>query len=125
AGYVPAGVALPYTISFRNPSGNAAGQLRIVTELDADLDPRSLRLGDLKLGDINVHIPPGQANFQGDFDFSGSKGFILRVSAGIDAQTGIATWLLQAIDPDTGEVLHDALRGLLTASASSSPAAQA
>src|SRR5690606_10687134 len=27
--------------------------------------------------------------------------------------TRVATWLLQAIDPDTGEVLEDALRGLL------------
>ncbi|MES2942355.1 MAG: hypothetical protein V4772_05745, partial [Pseudomonadota bacterium] len=111
--YLPANTPLPYSIGFNNTTNSAVGQLRIVTELDADLDPRSLRLGDLKLGDINVHIPEDRANFQGDFDFSGSKGFILRVSAGIDAQTSIATWLLQAIDPDTGEVLHDATRGLL------------
>ncbi|HAY08473.1 MAG TPA: hypothetical protein DCY18_00810, partial [Thauera sp.] len=50
-----------------------------------------------------------------DFDFSGSKGFILRVSAGVDAETGIATWLLQAIDPNTGEVMRNATRGLLEA----------
>ncbi|MHB8165903.1 MAG: hypothetical protein ACYDDT_03880, partial [Sulfuricella sp.] len=41
--------------------------------------------------------------------------FILRVSAGIDVTTRTATWLLQAIDPDTGEVMHDATRGLLVA----------
>ncbi|MDZ4255508.1 MAG: putative Ig domain-containing protein, partial [Sulfuritalea sp.] len=111
--YVPTATALPYTLSFSNPSEQPAGQLRIVTELDADLDIRSLRLGDLKIGDINVHVPVDRANFQGDFDFTGSKGFVLRVSAGIDASTRIATWLLQAIDPDTGEVLHDATRGLL------------
>ncbi|GHU32427.1 hypothetical protein AGMMS50256_22500 [Betaproteobacteria bacterium] len=28
----------------------------------------------------------------------------------IDTATGIATWLLQAIDPDTGEVMQDAPR---------------
>ncbi|WP_233259655.1 CARDB domain-containing protein, partial [Ramlibacter sp. WS9] len=111
--YLPAGTALPYTIGFNNPSERAVGQLRIVTQLDPDLDARSLRLGDLKLGDINVHIPADKANFQGDFDFSGNKGFILRVSAGVDAEAHIATWLLQAIDPDTGEVLRDATRGLL------------
>ncbi|MBU3058495.1 hypothetical protein, partial [Pseudomonas indica] len=60
------------------------------------------------------------ANFQGDFDFTATKGFILRVSAGVDASTGIATWLLQAIDPDTGEVMQDATRGLLVASAGAS-----
>ena len=114
--YVPADTPLPYTINFNNPDNKPVGELRIVTELDSDLDPRSLRLGDLKLGDINIHMPGDRANFQGDFDFTGSKGFILRVSAGIDASTGIATWLLQAIDPDTGEVMQDSLRGLLAPS---------
>ena len=113
ASYVPAGVALPYTVTFNNPSVTAQGQVRIVTQLDPSLDPRSLRLGDLKIGDINIHIPDDRADFQGDFDFTGSKGYILRVSAGIDEATGIATWLLQAIDPDTGEVLNDPSHGLL------------
>ncbi len=116
--YVPADYALPYTVSFSNPTEHPVGELRIVTELDADLDPRSLRLNDLKIGDINIHVPGDQAVFQGDFDFSGNKGFVLRVSAGIDAQTRIATWLIKAIDPDTGEVLHDATRGLLLPDAS-------
>ncbi len=111
--YVPADVALPYTVSFTNPTEAGVGQLRLVSEIDADLDIRSLRLGDLKLGDINIHLPVDRANFHGDFDFTGSKGFILRVSVGIDASTRIATWLLQAIDPDTGEVLQDTVRGLL------------
>jgi len=111
--YVPADVALPYTVSFANPAEAGVGQLRLVSEIDADLDIRTLRLGDLKLGDINIHLPVDRTNFQGDFDFTGSKGFILRVSAGIDASTRIATWLLQAIDPDTGEVLQDNVRGLL------------
>ena len=112
-GYVPANTPLPYSIAFNNPANHALGQVRIVTELDADLDPRSMRLGDLKLGDINIHVPGEKANFQGDFDFTGSKGFILRVSAGIDVATRTATWLLQAIDPDTGEVMRDNVHGLL------------
>ncbi|HLF95978.1 MAG TPA: CARDB domain-containing protein, partial [Methylococcaceae bacterium] len=114
--YVPAGTPLPYSVAFQNPADRAVGQLRIVSELDAGLDPRSLRLGDLKIGDINVHLPGDKAHFQGDFDFSASRGFILRVSAGVDAETRIATWLLQAIDPDTGEVLRDPARGLLAPS---------
>jgi hypothetical protein len=120
--YVPADTALPYTISFANPSETPAGQLRIVSQIDPRLDIRTLSLGDLKVGDINVHLPGGRANFQGDFDFTASKGFVLRVSAGVDASTGIATWLLQAIDPDTGEVLHDVTRGLLARSGDASQA---
>src|SRR5262249_47190530 len=50
---------------------------------------------------------------QGDFDFTQSKGFIFRVNAGIDINSGTITWLLQAIDPTTGEVEQDPTRGLL------------
>ena len=96
--------------------------MRIVTQIDPNLDIRTLSLGDLKVGDINVHLPAGRAQFQGDFDFTASKGFVLRVSAGVDASTGVATWLLQAIDPDTGEVLHDVTRGLLAKSGDASQA---
>ncbi|MCM8597201.1 MAG: putative Ig domain-containing protein, partial [Candidatus Accumulibacter sp.] len=115
--YVPADVSLPYSVSFSNPDETPVGQLRIVSQLDARLDARSFRLADLKIGDINVHLPADRADFQGDFDFTASKGFLLRVSAGIDASTHVATWLLQAIDPDSGEVLHDALHGLLGSAA--------
>ncbi|MDH5500886.1 MAG: pre-peptidase C-terminal domain-containing protein, partial [Gammaproteobacteria bacterium] len=114
--FVPADTALPYSVSFNNPSNQALGQLRIVSEIDPGLDLGSLRLGDLKLGDINIHIPANKASFQGDFDFTASKGFILRVSAGVDSASRIATWLIQAIDPDTGEAMHDATRGLLAPS---------
>ena len=124
-GYVPADYALPYSISLNNPTPGPLGELRIVTQLDASLDPRSLRLGDLKIGDINIHMPADQAVFQGDFDFSGNKGFVLRVSAGVDSLTRVATWLIQAIDPDTGEVLHDALRGLLAPNAGNANALKA
>ncbi|WP_334407672.1 Ig-like domain-containing protein [Bradyrhizobium sp. AZCC 2289] len=115
AQYLPAGQALPYTINFANPptSQTNPGEIRIVTKLDAGLDPYTFRLGDLTIGDVSVHIPSGRALFQGDFDFTQSKGFILRVSAGIDTKANTATWLLQAIDPKTGEVIQDPSLGLL------------
>jgi hypothetical protein len=113
--FVPAGNDLPYTIGFENPSTSTTrpGEIRIVTKLDSDLDPHTFRLGDLTIGDITIHIPTDRALFQGDFDFTRSRGFILRVSAGVDTSTAQATWLLQAIDPDTGEVIQDPSIGLL------------
>src|SRR5262249_21746493 len=48
-----------------------------------------------------------------DFDFTRTNGFILRVSAGIDLVQKEATWLLQAIDPLTGEIIQDPTKGLL------------
>lgn len=120
--YVPAATPLPYSFAFSNPGTQGVGQIRIVSQLDPNLDPRSLRLGDLKIGDINIHVPADRANFQGDFDFTGSKGFILRVSAGIDVESHTATWLLQAIDPATGEVIKDLSRALLVPTTGSQPA---
>src|SRR5262249_40663341 len=66
-----------------------------------------------QLGDLQVHIPDGRGAFAGDFDFTASKGFILRVSAGLDFQSNTASWVLQAIDPSTGEGVQDPGRGLL------------
>ena len=58
-----------------------------------------------------MHVP--KWDFGQAFSFVNSKGFILRVVAGFDVNTNTATWLLQAIDPQTGAVLHDRSRGLL------------
>ncbi len=114
-GYIPAGQALPFTVNFQNdPSATTTpGEIRITTQLDPSLDPRTFRLGDIQIGDIDIHIPSGMGLFQGDFDFTQTKGFILRVSAGVDLQTGTATWLLQAIDPLSGLVITDPSKGLL------------
>src|SRR5262249_33526180 len=113
--WLPEGQPLPYTVQFANPPGasSAVGQVRIVQTLDPTLDQRTFRLGDLKLGDLQVHIPAGRATFRGDFDLTRSKGFILRVFAGLEVQSGVATWLVQAIDPATGEVVTDPGVGLL------------
>ncbi len=112
---VPAETALPYTIRFKNPAEatNSANEVRIVSQLDPSLSARSFRLGDMKIGGINITMPRDRASFQGEFDFRQSLGFILRVSAGIDTSTRTASWVLQAIDPETGEVQQDATRGLL------------
>ena len=69
-------------------------------------------------GDINVQVAAELASFQGDFDFSASKGFILRVSAGVDASSHVVTWLLQAIDPDTGPNRRGAARSRARAAGS-------
>ena len=111
--YLPANIDLPFTLKFSNTTAQPAGEIRLVTKIDANLDAYSVRLKDLKIGDINIHLPGDKAVFQGDFDFTESKGFIVRVSAGIDAEQGIITWLLQAVDSETGQVISDGIRGLL------------
>ena len=114
-GYLPAAQPLPYAVSFQNdPSSTTlVREIRIVAQLDEDLDARSFRLGDIKVGDITIRVPEGRGVFQGDFDFTQTKGFIVRVSAGIDLAAEQATWLIQAIDPATGVLATDPTLGLL------------
>src|SRR5690606_12059564 len=87
--YVPAETALPYKISFQNSSEAALNQIRLVSQIDEQLDPYSVRLTDIKIGDINIHVPENRSSFTSDFDFTGSLGFILRVSAGVDAENKV------------------------------------
>ena len=118
AGFLPADTALPYTVNFNNaPAASTyVNQVTIVTQLDPSLDPYTFQLGDIKIGGITIHIPAGQSTFTTDIDFSATRGFILRVSAGIDLSQNPASakWIIQAIDPLTGEPLTDpSARGLL------------
>jgi len=108
--------ALPYTIRFENPSDATThvAEIRVVTTLDDSLSVRSFRLGDIKIGDISIHVPDGRASFQGDFDFNAVEGICSSRQRRHRPNSRIATWIIQAIDPETGEVLQDATRGLLS-----------
>ncbi|MGB2202392.1 MAG: CARDB domain-containing protein, partial [Pseudooceanicola atlanticus] len=111
---VPANTRLPFEIRFGDAQGGQPVQeLRITTELDPNFDPRSFRLGSLRLGDVVIEAPENRALFQTDLDLTGTLGYVLRLSAGIDVASRTATWLVQAIAPDTGEVAT-AGPGLLT-----------
>ena len=114
-GYIPNGQALPFTVNFQNdPAATTSpGEIRITTQLDPSLDPRTFRLGDIKIGDIDIQMPSNLGLFQGDFDFTSSNGYIVRVNAGVDLQTGTATWLIEAINPITGVVITNPADGLL------------
>jgi hypothetical protein len=125
---VPTDQPLPYTVQFTNPGTTPVGEVRIITKLDGHLDPHLFRLGDVQLGDIQIHVPDGVTYFQHDFDYTRSKGFILRVSAGLDSQpdamfhtSNTASWLFQAIDPATGKVLRDPAHGLLPPTSAGAP----
>ena len=107
----------PFTVNFENDAHSSAhaNRIEVVTQLDDDLDPRSFELGDIKIGDISIDVPEGRWFYQDEIDFTDTLGFIVRVSAGIDLFQDPATarWVLQAIDPLTGEQIQDATRGLL------------
>ena len=116
-GFVPAGEPLPFTVDFQNaPSSTRdANRVRVVVPLDEGFDSQTFRLGEIRIGELVIRVPPGRSHFQGAFDLAETLGFDVLVSAGIDQRSGHATWLIEAIDPMTGERLQDADGGLLPA----------
>src|SRR3546814_6391320 len=66
-GWLPAQAALPYAIGFENAAGSAryTNEIRIVTQLDPDLDPRSFTFGDIRIGDISIEVQIGIASCRG------------------------------------------------------------
>ncbi len=115
-GFVPVEQDLPYTVRFQNAdtSPTSSAEARVIVKLEQQADPRTFRLGNIQLGTLpEIVVPDNQPSFQADYDFSTSHGFILRVSAGIDLASATASWLLQAIDPATGELIQDPTKGIL------------
>ncbi len=76
--WLPAAERLPYTIQFENPASSRdhVSELRIVTQLDGDVDPRTFQLGDMRLGGLTIHLPAGRSTLQADFDFTQQLGFV-------------------------------------------------
>ena len=112
---VPANTPLPYTIKFTNPnSTELVSTLQVVQQLSSELDPRTFQLGAITLGGITIQPPANRAAFAASYDFSGSLGFELEVSAGVDVNNDIATWTFTAIDPTTGVPIQAPLAGLLS-----------
>ena len=104
-----------YTILFENlPTATAPAQEVIIThQLDANLDFTTFEVGPFGWQELIFLVPPGQSFYETRIDMTGSLGYFVDFSAGIDFETGIATWTFISIDPLTGDLISDALAGFL------------
>ncbi len=112
---VASGTPLDYVVEFENDPEKAsapAAVVKVVETLDSDLDWQSFRLGTISFGDITIDIG-GNGSFETRLDLRGRFGIYLDVSAGIDLATGLVTWELKSIDPETGDVPFSPLLGFL------------
>jgi hypothetical protein len=116
AHYVSGAAPLPYTITFENvETASAAAQEVVVTDqLDlSKLDASTFELGPITFGTRVVEVPNGLTTFTTDVDLRPDVDLIARVTAGFNAETGVATWHFFSIDPATGQPTTDALLGFL------------
>src|SRR5262249_15233901 len=98
---------LPYTNEFQNDPkiANLAAQDFVVTEQrDADLDWSTFQLGSIQFGSTKVDVPAGLRSYSTSVMTTNVDGTPLRldISAGLDFDTGIVTWIFRSLDPVTG-----------------------
>ncbi len=113
--WVSSSDTLPYMIRFENKADASGPAQRVVITqaLDDDLDVRSFRVADFGWGDQHIELDAKQGFYQGRIDLFDTLGYAVDITASVDVQTGLATWVLSTVDPQTGESPADALLGFL------------
>jgi Ca2+-binding RTX toxin-like protein len=106
---------LDYTIRFENMATATAPAKQVVIsqKLDSDLDWRSFRLGSFSWGDLVFQAPENRAFYSDRIDLREKYGIYADITAFIDITTGEAKWEIKAIDPETGDIPTDPLKGFL------------
>lgn len=107
---------LLYRINFENlPTATAPAQrIRVIDQLPATLDPRTLRLLEIGFKQYRIEVPANRAFYQNRLQLGADLNNLKAdISAGLDITTGRVTWTLTAIDPNTNERPLSPLLGLL------------
>jgi PKD repeat protein len=107
---------LKYVVFFENkPDATAAAADVVVsTQLDAtNMDPNTFTVGPITFGTRQVIPPSGLSQFSTDVDLRPGTNLIVRINAGVNKVTGLASWFFTSLDPGTGLPTTDPLAGFL------------
>ncbi|MFW6098036.1 MAG: MSCRAMM family protein, partial [Chloroflexota bacterium] len=104
-----------YTILFENvPTATAPAQVVMITHiLDDDLDLATFELGSFGFDDLVVPVPAGRFSYQTRLSDRLEEGYFVDFSAELNPATRTVTWMLEAIDPATGDLIADPDAGFL------------
>jgi subtilase family serine protease len=113
--WISASDPFAYTIRFENQSTATAPaqQVTITHPLDADVDFRTFRVGSFGWGGFISNVPNNRSFYNQRLDLTADYGFYVDVLANIDVTSGVASWTLTTIDPETGEIPENPLLGFL------------
>jgi hypothetical protein len=107
---------IDYTVRFENDpifaTSNASAVL-ITIPLSDNINPFSFRLGSFGFGSNVIEMPANTSYFQQRIDYASELGFLLDVTAGLDLPNNRLFWLLETIDPLTGQPPTDPTAGFL------------
>ncbi|MBH8571319.1 hypothetical protein KB206_20675 [Microvirga sp. STS02] len=116
--YVAATATLPYKVTFENDKVLAtasAQRINVRVPLDENVNPLSVRLGDLGFHNQLFHIPSGLAAYHTVLPLTDSLGVDVEVTAGVDVGRREVFWEMQSIDRGTGLAPANPLAGFLPA----------
>jgi hypothetical protein len=117
AGYVHDVAALPYTVYFENDPEQAtvpAQRVVITDQLDADLDWSTFQFAALHFGERTLVVADaaGRLHYETDTTVSYDQ-YPIHVTADFHPDTGVVTWELRSVDPQTGQLPRDLVAGFL------------
>lgn len=107
---------MQYEIRFENfATATAPAQEVIITDqLDTSvLDVSTFGLGAVTFGGLQVRPPLGLTSYSWLVDLRPTTPLLVRVTAGLEKNTGIITWRFTSLDPTTGQPPLDPLAGFL------------
>ncbi len=106
--------AITYTIQFANEAnaGAAAQTVAITDPLAANLDWSTLQLTSIAFNNVVIDIPPGVQTYSTNVNVSTDPNPV-SVTASLDPATGVVSWMMESINPVTGQLVTDPLAGFL------------
>ncbi|MCH7697826.1 MAG: hypothetical protein IH865_02655 [Chloroflexi bacterium] len=114
--YISGEEPLRYSILFENlETATAPAQEVVITDrLDpATMDNSTFSLGSISFGDRTITPPFGLSSFVTEVDLRPDNNLLVKIEAGLDVASGVATWRFTSLDPLTGEPPEDPLAGFL------------
>ena len=116
-GFLGSQVPWHYMVLFENTSNALAfaRQIMITSLLDPNFDVRSFRVSEIAFGNVTITVPANRSFYQTRIaaPYPNPTNIVVDVTAGIDAQHGVISLMLNAIDMNTGQLVENADLGVL------------
>lgn len=115
-GYITGKTALPYAIYFENKDTAAlpAQDVTVTDQLDpSKVDLSTFRFGTISFGSRAFTPPAGQTSFTSFVDLRPNRNLVLKITASLNATTGLVTWKFNSLDPATLQPPSDPQAGFL------------
>ena len=117
AAFVGSQVPWQYTVYFENETNALAfaRQIVITNVLNPSFDIRTFRVSEIAFGNVTIKVPANRSFYQTRVAAPSPNptNVVVDVTAGVDVQHSTVFWTLNAIDLNTGQLVENALGGIL------------